>query len=1146
MPWVVATATFLLLLLIGWLVGALLGLSGTDLLVLRASFALLGLVAAVLTFLLIRVRMRRKAAAGGDAHDPADDIDVALAAARARLTASTVARGARIGKLPLVLVLGPPGSTKTTVVVRSGLEPELLAGEVFRGDVVAPTNAVNVWFAQDTILLEAGGKVVAEPPRWLRLIRRIQPKRLAAAFSGGAQAPRVAVVCFGCDELLKPGSAESVPAAARKLRARLAELSRQLGIRLPVYVLFTKADRIPYFDDFVRSFSRDEANDVLGATLPALPAVAAGTHADREAARVTAAFQDIFHSLALRRLEVLPRETREEVRAAAYEFPREFRKISDLATQFLVELCKPSQLSVSPFLRGFYFTGVRAVIVADSPGAAPTAQQAATPAAMDATSVFDARAIREAAGQSQGASHGSRKVPEWVFLRRVFQQVILRDEAAMGITRGGTRVNLLRRVAVGAAASLLLFLSLGFTVSFVSNRSLGRDALAAARAVEAVRPDEDGLPSLDALQRLDTLRTRLEHLNALDRGDRPWRYRWWLYRGHALRPELRRVYFDRFLRLIWADGRNDLVADLGALPEAPGETVAYGATYDALKAYLITTDHPDRSAPDFLAPVLLSHWRAGRALDDERRELAARQFEFYALELPYGNPYDEVASQALVARARAFLNRFADTERLYQALIAEASAANPDVEFHRVFPGSEGAVRNRSTIPGAFTKPGWSAVQASLDNVDRLFSHETWVIGERAVSAGDRARLAQELRERYTQEYIAHWRDFLAAGSVAAFGNVEQAARILARIADNQSPLLQLLALASHNTDVDTTVVAGAFQPLHQITPPEVTDRLVSDANAGYISALMGLQASLDQVATAAGPARAQALNQAISSADQAKQAIREVALGFSIDGEARSVGDAVRQLLESPITGAEALLGRLPAADVNAAGPSFCRPFRELAAKYPFNPSATVDAPIDELVAVFQPGGSALWSFYDDVLRELLVRQGTRYAAKVGAAPQPTAAFVAFFNRASDISRAFFNDRGEGPEVAFVLRPQTTDAVPEITITVDGQAQTVTRTVSATRTFVWQGARARTARLAARIGDREVTLIDSPPGPWALFRMIQRAEAEDIGGGRYMLRWRFDDHAVTIAAELNVASGVPIFLSNVIGQLNCVPQIAR
>ena len=46
-----------------------------------------------------------------------------------------------------------------------------------------------------------------------------------------------------------------------------------------------------------------------------------------------------------------------------YEFPREFGKLRKNLNQYLVELCKPSQLSANPYLRGFYFTGIRARIV---------------------------------------------------------------------------------------------------------------------------------------------------------------------------------------------------------------------------------------------------------------------------------------------------------------------------------------------------------------------------------------------------------------------------------------------------------------------------------------------------------------------------------------------------------------------------------------------------------------------------------------------------------------------------------------------------------------------------------------------------------------------------------------------------------------
>ena len=189
----------------------------------------------------------------------------------------------------MVLLLGPEGSTKTTAVVRSGLDPELLAGEVFRGDTVAPTRAVNLWYSQQTLLVEAGGQVTADPSRWMRLVRNLQPHRLRAALSRRAQAPRVAVVCFSCEEFLRPNSAESIPAAARMLRARLSDLALELGTNVPVYALFTKADRLPHFADYVRNFSRDEAHDILGATLPLESG--ANSYAEQAFKRIDSALQ---------------------------------------------------------------------------------------------------------------------------------------------------------------------------------------------------------------------------------------------------------------------------------------------------------------------------------------------------------------------------------------------------------------------------------------------------------------------------------------------------------------------------------------------------------------------------------------------------------------------------------------------------------------------------------------------------------------------------------------------------------------------------------------------------------------------------------------------------------------------------------------
>ena len=53
--------------------------------------------------------------------------------------------------------------------------------------------------------------------------------------------------------------------------------------------------------------------------------------------------------------------------------------------------------------------------------------------------------------------------------------MLLDDRVAMGITGGGVRVNLFRRVVAGAAVALGAVLVLGTTVSFFRNRSLTDD-----------------------------------------------------------------------------------------------------------------------------------------------------------------------------------------------------------------------------------------------------------------------------------------------------------------------------------------------------------------------------------------------------------------------------------------------------------------------------------------------------------------------------------------------------------------------------------------------------------------------------------------------------------------------------------------------
>ncbi|HWR50808.1 MAG TPA: type VI secretion protein IcmF/TssM N-terminal domain-containing protein, partial [Bryobacteraceae bacterium] len=386
----------------------LLGLTGVDLYFVRGILWAFGLSGAGIFYWW----QSRKEKAQGGAAGPADvaatdDISVLVRDAEARLAQSNVAKGARVGSLPVVFVLGPNGAAKTNTVLHSGLEAELLAGQVYQDNNVLPTRAANVWFARQNVVVEAGGGVVNNPAAWQQLVKRVDPGRMSG-LGKGEQSSRAAVVCFDVEEFTKAGAADNVAVAVRTLHARLSEVSQVLGISFPVYVMFTKADRVPFFLDYVRNLTNEEGTQVFGVTMPIEIGQPAGVYAEQATYKLNAVFDELFHSLADKRVDFLSREHAPDKLPGIYEYPREFRKLRSSLVQFLVDLCKPSQLSAAPFLRGFYFSGVRPVVVADAPQQ-PVMQQAPQPGLQtggSATGLFRSAYAQQQAQAAQAPRSG--------------------------------------------------------------------------------------------------------------------------------------------------------------------------------------------------------------------------------------------------------------------------------------------------------------------------------------------------------------------------------------------------------------------------------------------------------------------------------------------------------------------------------------------------------------------------------------------------------------------------------------------------------------------------------------------------------------------------------------------------------------------
>ena len=1189
--WYAALAALIVFILLAWLFGSVLTLTDGERTGLRVGLVVLGLIAAVSLLWYLRPGEPAPTAARGTT----DDAQTALDAARTRATRRAFDR------MPLVFVVVTKGCCKTSLAAHSELDLEQLSGDA-ASEPPTPTTAANFWRTDRVLITEPSGDLLADQPRWHRFIRRLRGSGMAAAVGRGAPPARAAVVCVSCDYLVANDNGAQLDAAAQVLRQRLDDAAQTLGLALPVYVVFTKADRIPHFDAWASSLGRDEARQPLGATLSfdadSAGARNTGGYAERLAPRIDEALRGISASLARWRTELLSRQPREDTRLASYELPREFAKLAPGVGRFLIEVCRPIRVGASPLLRGFYFVGTRR-----------QAAQSAEPAQMAAASAQAGRRGEGATGlfihatpaatAPAAASYSSASsVAQWVFLPRLFSDVVIADlDTAAAVARGGVRVSRLRRGLIGVGIAAALIVATGITVSWISNRRLAERTNAAAYAVAnlpAVTAPAGmiAFPSATALRSMDNLRAILDTLGGYERNGPPTHLRWGLWNGSALRDAGLAVWLSAFGPQLQSVAFTALVDSLRALPDAARPGDEYARVYGDLKAYLEMTSESPRSTADFLAPVLFTSWSRGQTLDADVSQLARSQFAFYAAELARRNPFPRAADATLVQHTRDFLSHVGASERIYQYMLSDASKSAPAIRLTDVAPQATAAVVAPPEMPGGFTARGWAFMQKAFGDADKYFLGERWVVGDvGATRTEDRGAIIAALKARYRAEYVDRWRAFLTSASVIRPTNLANAAQEIGVIGGAQSPTLATLALIARNTNVDAAMSAS-FQPVHVVSPPTVTDKFVSDPNAQYAGALVGLQGALEQVAnlpaavdtpsTAAVTAGAQ---QALQQVSQAKGAVRQIGQKFAPDTTAAKIAPAVTKLLMEPLDYTESLLrvaaatrpptrrvagggaagGAAGAGHVGPAGVAgesnaaataalnqraerLCASLAPLMAKYPFAPDATTDATLDEVSAFFAPNTGALWALYQERLQDLLEKQGNKYVASPTGSLGLSNQFVAFFNHAAQVTAALYPEGAAQPRVRLNARGVVTDRAQEIDLTQGTQVAQFEKN-SAPAVLMWPSTTGREASLVAMGGGRflrgrPTARIAKTAGDWAIFRLIAQAKKGDGTNGEYHAEW--DTSLGPVAIDFTVASGYPIFQRGFFGGMSCAPQATK
>ena len=172
-------------------------------------------------------------------------------------------------ELPWYIIIGPPGSGKTTALLNSGLKFPLadrLGSQPIRG--VSGTRNCEWLFTNDAVLIDTAGRYTtqesyqavdaAEWAGFLKLLKQHRPRR---PING-------VLVTMSLSDLLQHTEEERT-LHAKAIRRRVQELYSTLGIRFPIYMLFTKCDLVAGFNDFFADLTQEERAQVWGETFPA-------------------------------------------------------------------------------------------------------------------------------------------------------------------------------------------------------------------------------------------------------------------------------------------------------------------------------------------------------------------------------------------------------------------------------------------------------------------------------------------------------------------------------------------------------------------------------------------------------------------------------------------------------------------------------------------------------------------------------------------------------------------------------------------------------------------------------------------------------------------------------------------------------------
>jgi type VI secretion system protein ImpL len=1038
--------------------------------------------------------------------------------------------------MPWYVIIGPPGSGKTTALVNSEIKFPL-SGQQGGLQGFGGTRYCDWWFAEDAILIDTAGRYTtqdsdagADSASWSSFLNLLKKNRPKQPING-------VILAISVADLMNVAP-EKIAAHAETVRARLGEIHETLKVDFPVYVMFTKADLIAGFREYFSSFSASRRKKVWGATFQT------DSRKEQTFDRVGPEFDALVARLSDEVIDRLSEEPDGVNRIAIFGLPGQMAMLKDEVESFLRQVFEPTRYKTSAILRGFYFT---------------SGTQEGTPIDQ----------VLGAMSRSLGVQAVLSGKGKSFFLHDLLRQVIFGEQGWVSYDRNAVRRSSVLRVVLTSAmllASAGVLAAWGY--SYLNNRELVASAqaamsdyeLAATEDLQAVEvKDSDFLRVGNELQLLRTMPSGYESPEE-PKGD--WTRGFGLSQQGAIRQAARDAYaqgLERLLRprlVLRVEGQlqqfvlaNDPIPiyetlkvykALGGAAPVPQDDLVKTWFHDDFEQVLFPGINQDAARA-----MLNQHLAAMLELDDSTA------------------PSVELDGD-LVAKAEVILARLSVADQAYSLIVSTAPAsglpdfnvlerAGPDARL--VFETVDGSDLAEQTVPALYTYAGFNDFfLEQLAAVAKKLESEQWVMGEQAAAAKvdeQLSRLGPQLLARYREDYLAAWDRVLSNLRLAPMAADKPAYLALsAASSPTTSPILKLVEGITAETKLtqappaDQGVVADAEGLATAVTQAQ------TDVTKAVASRTSGLERIGLDLALAAGKSQKRAGAAAgaepiVPGADIEAQfaeyhalldgtpgqrpidallnslgAIQQglvIAAGFN-QAEANAQIPALIGQLKTAASRLPPELSRMVSAAVedfegDAASTTIAQINAELTSqvtgvcegivdgRYPFSKSPSRQVPLSEFAQLFAPDG-VLDRFFN---ANLAVHANMGAGDWTWRADSPLAAKLSLqtlrqFQRAAAIRDAFFPGRSPMVKLDVTVNQVTAhDRIKQSILVIDDQPIQMRKAGNTPVTVTWPGGAGNTSvQLLPEMNNRESQILYQ--GPWAFLQFIRDGNPRQIG----------------------------------------------